>query len=496
MCNTTEIHLLSWIFLLIYPLFNPAYANADSDAPLQKNMCATLHTQPPFRVLIDVRSNHSDGDHDFNTLVRLAKERHIDALAFTEHDRFTIRLGIDPIPHILGYSQEHPSLFATGLNQFFRDLNMAQQQHTMTLFAGTESTVGYHWQGIPFINLSLNHAEQHLITLGAKQASQIEDLSSYTLTHAYGNKILSLIFWLILTLLITFLLCRKKKIKLALLFTCTAAILIATWLTKATPNPSADFIYSAHQQDLFVIWAHPGTRSGVREGPMGVLLNTPPYNTLVFQTPADAFAAVYGDTDQNTQAGGLWDEYMMSYMQSAQHKQTKKPIWAVAAGDYHGEGQAGEFLGNFPMDVWAKSANPDDILDALKHGKMVAWQMQKHQNIAVKTLSLTYMDKHTHQSKLLLAGDKAQVPAHVTLSIALHELGDVDDYTTLKGQWVVDGEIAAQAILSTDPNKATHTIPILLSVGAHVIRFQILAQHGIRMESNPFLVYVSPQDMF
>ena len=70
--------------------------------------------QAPVRVLIDVRSNHSDGEHDFNTLVELAKKRHIEALAFTEHDRYSIRFGLDPVPHILGYSQEHPSLYQTG----------------------------------------------------------------------------------------------------------------------------------------------------------------------------------------------------------------------------------------------------------------------------------------------------------------------------------------------------------------------------------------------
>ena len=152
---------------------------------------------PPYRVLIDVRSNHSDGAHDFDTLVSLAKKRHLDAIAFTEHDRYSIRLGIDPVPHIFGYSQEHPSLYQTGVDNFFADLKHIQQQSNITVFAGTESTPGYYWQGIPFKSLSLHDAEKHLITLGVKTPENITSLSSYTLEHGYGNKELSLMFWFV-----------------------------------------------------------------------------------------------------------------------------------------------------------------------------------------------------------------------------------------------------------------------------------------------------------
>ena len=41
------------------------------------------------RVLLDVRSNHSDGAHDMDMLAGLAKKRGIDTLVFGEHDRYT-----------------------------------------------------------------------------------------------------------------------------------------------------------------------------------------------------------------------------------------------------------------------------------------------------------------------------------------------------------------------------------------------------------------------
>ncbi len=442
--------------------------------------------QKPLRVLIDVRSNHSDGAHDFNTLIELAKKRHIDALAFTEHDRFTIRFGLEPVPSIFKYSQEHPSLHQTGLAQFFSDLNAAQQQSNLTLMAGTESTAGYHWQGIPFKNLSLHNAERHLITLGITDQKQIEALPSYTLKHARGDKELALTFWFVFIFMLIIILLRKRKRGIALLLAGSFIAFMSTWLMKPTTNADEDFINTAHEQGLFVIWAHPGTLSGIREGPMGVHLDTPPYNKHIFDLPADAFAAVYGDTDQNTVPGGMWDMFMMGYMKGY----IGKPMWAVAAGDYHEEGQAAEFLGNFPMDVWAKSSQAKDILDALKHGHMVAWHMGQHQNISVQTLYLAYQDMASKQRKYMQVGDEAAINADVELVIGLKELGQVTTTPlSLTGNWIVDGNIVATVGLDTQTPQLMAT-KLHLSKGRHVIRFQIPSQQGIRLETNPFLVQV------
>jgi len=462
----------------------PSSSKLESRSPATTFSLQTI--KQPIRVLIDVRSTHSDGSHDFKTLIDLAKKRHIQSLAFTEHDRYTIRFGIDPIPHVFGYSQEHPSLYQTGLEQFFSDLNAVQQQDII-LFAGTESTPGYSWQGIPFKNLSLHNAERHFITLGAKKPSQIQNLSSYNLKHGYGNKELSLIFWFTSIFVLIFVLLRRRKRSIALLVAGSFIAFMTTWLMKPIVDPDQDFIRTAHQENLFVIWTHPGTLSGVREGPMGVQLNTPPYNALVFESPtADGFAAIYGDTDSNTIPGGLWDQFMMGYM-AGYHP---KPIWAVAAGDYHEEGQSGEFLGNFPMDVWAESAQVDDILKALKQGRMASWQMGKERNLSLQALSLAYINPETGERSLLFTGDEAVVPANIELIAAIHELGDTSSNLTLQGQWVVDGRVASHVTLSTKHNGTIQSTPLQLSKGRHVIRLQIPAQQGVRMETNPFLVQV------
>ena len=466
------------------------HLSQSSNTNQQEKTNVSQHQTPqialPYRVLIDVRSNHSDGAHDFDTLIALAKKRYLDAIAFTEHDRYSIRFGIDPVPHILGYSQEHPSLYQTGIDNFFTDLKRVQQQSNITVFAGTESIPGYDWQGIPFKNLSLHNAEKHLITLGVKTPENITKLSSYTLEYGYGNKELSLVFWFVFIFGLIFILMRKKKRGIALLLAGSFIAFMTTWLMKPKVDTDQAFIESAHAQNLFVIWTHPGTKSGVRQGSMGVFLNTPPYNREVFQShTADAFAATYGDNDNNTIAGGLWDQYMMDYLAGY----IGKPIWAVAAGDYHEEGQSGEFLGNFPMDVWAKSTKEDDILTALKQGRMVAWQMGKQHDLSLNTLSLLYTNPETQKTETMFTGDTAVVSANVTLVTSLKEMDDTKLPIQLKAQWVVDGQIVGHVLLSSDM-KTAQSYPLHLSTGRHVIRLQIPAQQGIRMEANPFLVQV------
>ena len=443
------------------------------------HVVSTSDTPMPTRVLIDVRSTHSDGKHDMETLSHWAKERAIDSLAFTEHDRYSIRFGIDPMPSILGYAMQHPSLYVTGLDAFFADLNHIRARHPdMQYFAGTESTPGYTWSGIPFRNLTLHNAERHLITLGIETPAQVKGLSSYDLRHGYGSRTLSLVFWCVFIFVLVIYFLRRRKRGVALLLMASLIAFLTTWLMKPKVDADVDFIHTAHAQKLFVIWTHPGTLSGVREGPMGIQLDTPPYSKRVFQDPtADAFTAVYGDTDSNSVPGGLWDRYMMDYL----HGYHQKPIWAVAAGDYHEQGMAGEYLGNFPMDIWSKSAKPEDVLTAMRQGRMAAWGMGKNDNIALSALYLEDAD-----GQKIYPGDEvhARLPIRAVMGV-LQKVEGKGKTQQLESQWVIDGHVVGTQFLAMGQ---AQSIMLPLRQGAHVIRAQV--SQSVRMVANPFLVHV------
>ncbi len=448
--------------------------------------------EQPLRAVIDIRSTHSDGRHSMRELALMAKNRGIQVLAYTEHDRMGIRFGLKPAPNILGYTYERPSLYTTGLDAFFDELKQIRAAFPqMTLLAGTESIPSYYWSGMPFRGvsldeimahplkgLSLHGADRHLITLGLEEPEQAEALPSYDLRHARQHPALSIVVWLSLVLLsLLVAIVRRRKFVPVLVFSCACAALFLAWTGKSGMDADADFIEKAQEHGLFTIWAHPGTLSGTHEGPGGIRLETPPYSERVFQEPtADAFAAKYGDTDENTVAGGLWDRYLMDYMRGRH----KRPIWGVSAGDFHFQGMAGEVLGNYPMDIWAAGRSPELILEAMRHGHMVAWYMPKGRNIGVKKLYLQDM-----LGTRLIPGDKKKVTSQVVLSMELADLTPLQTtgipFSEL-AEIIIDGRRTARVRAGLD----TPVREVLqLGPGPHVIRIR-----SSSMEANPFLVYV------
>jgi len=446
----------------------------------------------PLRAVIDIRSTHSDGHHSMHALARMAQRRGIQILAYTDHDRTGIRFGIDPVSGILGYTYDRPSLYTTGPGAFFDELKQMRKAFPqMVLFGGTESTPSYYWTGMPFRDASLSNirsqplkglvlhnADRHLITLGIEETEQVEALPSYDLRHVRQLPWLSVTAWALLAVVsLLVLMFRRKKIVPLLVFACACAALFFAWTGEVAVDADADFIKKAKEAGLFTIWAHPGTLSGMRDGPGGVKLDTPPYNRRVFQDPtADAFAAKYGDTDENTVAGGLWDRYLMDYM----HGLHKHPIWGVSAGDFHFQGMAGEVLGNYPVDIWATGRNPQAILRAMREGHMVSWNMPKDMNIGVKRLYLQDM-----LGTRLIPGDEKKVTSQVMLSMELVNLLPAET----RGRAFVDQMgviIDGQAVVQRRIDLSTSIQEVLqLAPGPHVIRI-----HSSRMEANPFLVHV------
>lgn len=445
---------------------------------------ATVDKPVPIRMLMDVRSTHSDGAYDMRELARMAKDRGIQVLGIVDHDRKGIRFGVDPVPGILGYTKDLRSLHTTGLAPFFADLKKVRRSYPdMTILAGTESISGYTWSGIPFKNLVLHNSERMLITLGEEKPEQIKALPSFTLRYVRGIPFVSIAFWSVLAIVVLIPLLLRRRWNMAGLLAALYAILIASLAMRPTIRPDVDLLDAAHKQGLFTVWAYPGTKSGVRQGPMGVKLDTLPYSRRVFTDPtADAFAAVYGDADSNTVPGGLWDMYLKDYMLGFH----SHPIWAVSAGDFHRQGGSGEHLGNFPMDVWAMSNTPKAILAALRAGRMVAWRSPANRDLHVTSLYL--QDK---AGRYLLPGDEAHVTSRVSIHITIARLHPGPNMTPpapLLTQIIIDGSIVAQ--LQIRPG-ASQQYALQLASGPHVIRLRIPDQKGVRMEANPFLVRVA-----
>lgn len=449
---------------------------------------AVLKLPRPLRTVIDVRSTHSDGKHSFAQLYQMAHARGVEVLAFTEHDRTAVRYGIDPVAGILGYTYERPSLYTTGVEKFFRDLNEIRLAHPRMIFlAGTESTPGYHWTGIPFRgDFVLHGSDKHIIALGVERPRQVEALPSYRLSHMHSSLKLSVVFWTVsVFLLMLFLLYRRRRAVALLLFASFVAFM-ATWLMQLRHEKDADldFLQTARKEKLFTIWAHPGTRSGMRTEALGVKVETEPYSDKVFDGPhADAFAALYGDSDHNCSVGGPWDRYLQKYLRG----EKKRPLWAVAAGDFHYQGGFGLYLGDYPMDVWVREHSPAGVLMALQEGHAVAWQQTKGAAIRVRALGVS-----DGRGKVALPGDSIQGPGPFFLVVALAPVAEAEvgrNPESLVAQVVADGLAIDAPSLPVGSGKSV-AIPLDLKGGDHVVRLRIPEQGGIRMEANPFFIRV------
>ncbi len=433
------------------------------------------------RLLFDVRSTHSDGAHDVDALVRLSEARDIDILAITDHDRKGIRLGLAPFPGLLGWTIDKRSLYTTGLTSFFADLARARKRYPqMTLLAGTESAPGYAWSGIPFYHLTLHNAERAMITLGEEKPAQVRALPSYDLRYAQGSVALGIIFWVVLAGGLFAWMLRRRMRGFALLLSLAACGFALWWGMQKTPDADAAFVRAAEGQGLFVMWTHPGTRSGVRQGPMGVWLDTPPHPEEVFRRPlADGFAGIYGDTDHIAEPGGRWDAFLDAYL----HGRAKKPVWVTSAGDFHGQGQAGEYLGNFPMDLWTADTTPAGVLAAMHLGHMVAWGLPRDRNLRFARLACA--DANGHR---LLPGDRADVASDIAVTGLLDERPAAAPGSPISwpAQLIVDGRVVATPALTLGQ---PFRWPLHLGPGPHAVRLR-LWQGAIRMLSNPFLLRV------
>jgi len=447
---------------------------------------AALKAAKPMRVVIDVRSEHSDGKHSFSALRDMAMARGIKALAFTEHDRTAVRYGIDPVASILGYTYERPSLYTTGVDHFIKDLETFREENPQMLFlAGTESTPGYYWTGMPLQgDFVLHDSDKHIITLGIENAKQVEALPSYHLTHMHSSFKISVVFWCVtIFLLMIFLLYRRQR-SIALLVFASFVAFMATWLMqmRSEVNPDQDFLTTAKEQHLFTIWTHPGTHSGARTEALGVKVKTNPYSDEVFNGPyADAFTALYGDTDLNTKVGGPWDRYLIKYLRG----EKKRPLWAVSAGDFHYQGGFDTFLGDYPMDVWVREQTPAGVLMALQGGHNANWKQMDGQNIAFRTLAVADADGH-----VALPGESLHGSGPYFLVASAYWMkGSSKKSASLISQIVADGMLLDSPAMAIGRSKVM-VWKLSLGLGDHVVRFRIPDQHNIRMEANPFFIRV------
>jgi hypothetical protein len=163
--------------------------------------------------------------------------------------------------------------------------------------------------------------------------------------------------------------------------------------------PFQDVIDYVGERGGLVFWAHPESnysKGGVRLGPIRMV--TKPYlDDLIASNNYTGFAALYGDSASAADAGMHWDQILMEYCRG--HR--AHPVWAIAGSDFHEE-QKGFDLATFQTIFWVKDKRQEDVLWALKQGRIYAVRQTADIRLSLDQFQL--LDKET--GKIALMGEE------------------------------------------------------------------------------------------
>jgi hypothetical protein len=349
----------------------------------------SLEAQPsPYMQLpglIDLRTTFSDGGFPLETLVGVAKARGFRVLVINDHDRVVMEYGLFPFRKILKRREKRPSILLGGGDKYLKAIEQIGDRYPdMIIIPGAESAPFYYWTGNYFKgNLTAHNWERHVLIIGLENPQDYRHLpilhNGFSTRYARQSLSGSIIFLIPLCLSPLLILCRGSYRILGLFILLFSSLLVIEFHPfKSSPFdpyhgdqgvlPYQELIDYVRKRGGMTFWNHPETKSGIgRKGPIQV--NTPPYPELLIESKGyTGFAAIYGQKTTVTEPGHQWDKLLIDYCRGKR----ANPPWGISTADFHREGWAGEKLGNFPTIFLVKRKTKEEVLRALRRGKMYA----------------------------------------------------------------------------------------------------------------------------
>lgn len=336
--------------------------------------------------LIDLRTTYSDGAHDLNFLIDLAKKREFEVLFINDHDRMAMEYGIFPFRNILRKREEMSSINGRGAEGYLQGIKLAAQQHPeMILIPGSETAPFYYWTGSPFKdNLTAHNWERHLLIMGLENPQDYKNLPVLHngISTLYSRQLLPLSIVFLILMLLGFILALKRgyfRILGIVILVNASLMLIEFHPFKSSLFdqyrgdqgylPYQELIDYVRERGGMTFWTHPEARAGMnaRKGP--IVVNTPPHpEALLMTKDYTGFGAIYGTWITATEPGMEWDRVLLEYCRGERNT----PAWGISTADFHEEGLGGEKLGNFPTVFLVKKKTREEVLLALRQGRMYA----------------------------------------------------------------------------------------------------------------------------
>ncbi|MBW2310369.1 MAG: hypothetical protein JRF35_04760 [Deltaproteobacteria bacterium] len=378
--------------------------------------------------LIDLRTSFSDGAHDLKFIVELAREKGFGALVINDHDRMAMEYGLPPFRNIIKKRIERNSINKKGAEEYLRSIKEIDRAYPdMIIIAGSETAPFYYWSGSFFKkNLTAHDHERRILTIGLEKAGDYQGLPILHngLSTRFVGTFMPAIFFFCIPLFLGLALLRLKGFyRIAGI---AIAILSIFLIVNVNPFRSSPFDQYHGDQGIapyqllidyvrarggMTFWNYPETKSGIRKiGP--IFLHTAPYSEVLLKsTGYTGFAALYGDEITVTEPGNIWDEVLKEYCTGKR----ALPAWGIATADFHREGESGEFLGNFPTVFLVKTKTKEEILQALRSGKMYACRGKHPHMTRLEEFSVTSSNREVKG----ISGDEITVKGFPRIRISL-----------------------------------------------------------------------------
>jgi hypothetical protein len=339
--------------------------------------------------VLHVHSTFSSGSYTLEQLVGKAREKGIDILVVTDHDRVALQYGLPPFRNLLKWTEERRSVLEQGAASYLGEIDrLNASQSEVLLVPGVQSSPFYHWSGNPF-NGSLTAHDYHkeLLLIGMTRAGDYGELPLLHNgfgTHGLPQKLPAFAA-----------LAAAGAIGFGLFFRSSGRLKrgglvvgIIGILAAADQHPFRSSRFDPYHGDQGIapfqevidhtrsrggltFWAHPESNhavAGVAMGPI-TLVTGHHAEDLAAAQGYTGFAALYGDTSTVAAPGGLWDRILISYCRG----ERAEPVWGIAEADFHHEQDGGE-LDVFQTAVLAVDKSAAAVLDALRRGRCYAVQ--------------------------------------------------------------------------------------------------------------------------
>ena len=352
--------------------------------------------------LIDLRTTFSDGDLDPESLVKLAQERGFTVVFFNDHDRLAMEYGLFPFRNILKKRVELNSINKGGAENYLNSIKEVEEKYPdMIIIPGSETAPFYYWTGSYFKkNLTAHNHERRILTVGLEKAEDYQDLPIIHngFSTRFTATFLPILFVFLVPLILCIFLIRWKgvyRISGIIIGVLSILFIINTNPFRSSPfsqyrgdqgiAPYQLLIDYVNSKGGMTFWNYPETRSGKRRiGP--IFVDTPPYpNVLEESKGYTGFAAIYGDTITVTEPGNIWDKILLAYCKG----ERDKPVWGIATAVFHKEGGSGLSLGDFPTVFFIKEKTKEEILSAMREGRMYACQGKNQEWIILDEFSIS-----------------------------------------------------------------------------------------------------------